>query len=210
MSQIKFIMLFLLPVFKPAFADLGLACKADKFNLPGVTVSVKHFQPLKKTSVSFANKNNFWHVSAYEFDKYEPLYLLAGIGKLNGHKGITSKILTNYKNRLEQELLYKTEVIQTFPVSISGHQGTGYMLNAVYSDPATTSESSKITNSTERFALWAIVYNEKIFYGELHVSVNSELPSISVTIERISNFIATCSLSPSKPPKKSKQEYSIS
>jgi len=191
MNRLNYLAVFLLLIYKPVFAASLLICQAEQFQLSGIKVTAKYSQELKKSSISFTENDNFWHVTAYEFDKQEDLYLLAGVKALTEHQAIITQMLSNYKNRLEQEFLYKTEILSTFPVSISGLAGTGYMLNATYSDPMA---NSPVIASPERFALWAIVKNNKILYGELHISINGAVPSIALTNKRLTAFIDTCSI----------------
>lgn len=184
MKNLNFIAVFLLVFSNGVFANTEFECKANQFHVPNVDITVVDSPNIKKTSASFMESDNYWHLAAYELHKQEKLYLLEGIHNLDDAKAITATALNNYINRLEDEMFYTTNIRESFSVSISNITGTGYILDASYDSP----------NSNEIFVFWMVVKGEQIFFGDLHITIDGVQPSLSLVKERLTNFIETCEI----------------
>ncbi|MBL1415648.1 MAG: hypothetical protein COB27_002040 [Moritella sp.] len=185
MENLKYIALVLLIFCESALANSKLECKVDQFHVPNVEITVANAPDIKKTSASFMDDdNNYWHLAAYELHKKENLYLLKGMNNLTDSKAIITTALSNYINRLEDKMFYTTHLRESFPVSISTLSGSGYIIDATFA------------NSTvnEKFAFWMIVKDDKIFFGDLHITTDMVEPSIQVAQERLTDFIKTCEI----------------
>jgi len=135
-------------------------------------------------SEDLSNSFGYWALNAFILDKSIESYLFNDIAAVAaGNDDIVDLVLNNYLSLLNNELFLDTTLIKSFPLSLSGLDGRGILLN--------THLSPEVFDTQERglYLIWAVDTGMAVIVGNTSNGVLPEGDSVT-NLEVFTEFIS--------------------